>query len=45
MNMRGVASGTEEDILTFLGESNVVIGAAKAGIRVLSQAQIAQAKV
>ncbi|MFT5132401.1 MAG: methylene-tetrahydromethanopterin dehydrogenase [Gammaproteobacteria bacterium] len=44
VNMRGVASGTEEDILTFLGESNVVIGAAKAGIRVLSQAQIAQAK-
>jgi methylene-tetrahydromethanopterin dehydrogenase len=44
VNMRGAASGTEEDIRAFLHDSNVVIGAAKAGIRVLSKAQIEQAE-
>ncbi len=44
VDMRGVGSGTAEDILAFLGESNVVIGAAKAGIRVMSKEQIEQAE-
>ncbi len=44
VNMRGAGSGTEADSLKFLRDSNVVIGAAKAGIQVVSQAQIEQAQ-
>jgi len=43
VNMRGVGSSTEEDVLALLEESNVVIGAAKAGVRVVSEAQIEKA--
>jgi methylene-tetrahydromethanopterin dehydrogenase len=44
VNMQGVGSGTEEDAQSFLPESNIIIGAAKAGIRVMSRAQLEQAK-
>ena len=43
VNMRGAASGTEEDIMEYLPESHVFIGAAKAGIRILSSAQLKKA--
>lgn len=44
VNMHGSGSGTEEDVESFLHESNVIVGAAKAGITVLSKAQLEQAK-
>ncbi|MBT7953298.1 MAG: methylenetetrahydromethanopterin dehydrogenase [Gammaproteobacteria bacterium] len=44
VNMQGAGSGTEEEVQLFLHESNVIIGAAKAGIRVMSRAQLDQAK-
>lgn len=43
VEMQGVASGTEEEILSYLHSSNVVIGTAKTGIRILSQALIERA--
>ncbi len=43
VEMRGVASGTDEDILSCLQGSHVVISTAKAGVRILSREQIAQA--
>ena len=44
VNMYGAGSGSEEDVQSFLDESNVIIGAAKAGIRVISRTQLDQAK-
>ena len=44
VNMHGAGSGSEEDVQSFLDESNVIIGAAKAGIRVISRTQLDQAK-
>ena len=42
-NMRGAASGTEEEVMTYLADMDVVIGAAKAGIRILGARQLQQA--
>ena len=44
VNMRGVGSGTEDDINEYLPGTNVIISTAKAGIRVLSRSQISMAK-
>ncbi len=44
-NMHGASSSSEADILTILETANLVIGAAKAGVRILSQAQLEQARV
>lgn len=43
VNMCGVGSGTEKDVLALLEHSNVVVGAAKAGIRVVSKVQLEKA--
>lgn len=43
-NMHGAGSGSEEDILNVLENANIVIGAAKAGVRILSQKQLENAK-
>jgi methylene-tetrahydromethanopterin dehydrogenase len=44
VNMQGTGSDTEEVVRSFMHESEIVIGAAKAGIRVLSSAQVEQAR-
>jgi methylene-tetrahydromethanopterin dehydrogenase len=44
VNMHGAGSGTDEDVKLFLHDSNVVIGAARAGIRVMSKTQLEQAQ-
>ncbi len=44
VNMYGEGSGTDEEVLEFIRQSDIVIGAAKAGIQVLSQAQLAKAE-
>ncbi len=43
VNMRGASSRSGEDILEFLAHTHIVIGAAKAGIRVLNQEQLEKA--
>ncbi len=43
VDMQGVGSATEEDSESFLHSSNIVIGAAKAGIRVMNKAQLGRA--
>lgn len=43
VTMFGEDSSTDENVMEFLTESNVVIGAAKAGIQVLSRRQLAAA--
>lgn len=43
VEMFGADSSTDEQIMGFLPETNVVIGAAKAGIQVLSKGQVAKA--
>ncbi len=40
VKMYGEGSGTDEEIVEFMKKSDIVIGAAKAGIQVLSQAQL-----
>ena len=44
VEMHGAGSGTEQDVEKFLQDSNVVIGAAKAGVRVMSKSQLEQAR-
>ncbi len=39
-NMDGAGSGSPEDVAEILGEANIIISAAKAGIRILSQEQL-----
>ena len=43
VDMRGVGSGTEDDINEYLPETNIIVSTAKAGIRVLNKSQIASA--
>ncbi|OGT32772.1 MAG: methylenetetrahydromethanopterin dehydrogenase [Gammaproteobacteria bacterium RBG_16_51_14] len=43
VNIRGGDSSSEDKIIEFLQESDVVIGAAKAGMQILSKEQMAQA--
>lgn len=43
VNLAGAASGTVEEILDYLPDTHVVIGAAKAGIRILSLSELKQA--
>jgi methylene-tetrahydromethanopterin dehydrogenase len=40
VKMHGAGSGTEQDVQEFLQDSHVVIGAAKAGVRVMSKSQL-----
>ena len=44
VKMKGASSRTDKHILDIIAESNVVVGAAKAGIRVLSKEQMKAAK-
>ncbi len=44
IEMYGEGSGTEEEVLDFMRKTDVVIGAAKAGIQVLSKQQLAVAE-
>ena len=44
VEMFGADSSTDEKVMDFLVESNIVIGAAKAGIQVLSKRQLEQAE-
>lgn len=43
VEMYGADSSTDEKVMEFLPETNIVIGAAKAGIQVLSKKQLAEA--
>jgi methylene-tetrahydromethanopterin dehydrogenase len=43
VKMLGADSSTDDKVMEFLTESNIVVGAAKAGIQVLSKKQLAQA--
>lgn len=44
VGMDGASSGSHEDIEAILDEAHIVIGAAKAGIRIMDQAQLEKAK-
>ena len=44
VNMHGASSGSEDDIMHFMKDTNIIIGAAKAGIRVLTHGQLELAK-
>ena len=43
VNMKGVGSGTEDDINEYLPKTHIIISTAKAGIRVLTKSQISAA--
>ncbi len=44
LKVDGAGSGTDEQVASFLDDSHIVIGAAKAGIRILRADQLRQAK-
>ena len=43
VNMRGVSSSSEGDIADILAEAHVIVGSAKAGVRIVNRAQLKKA--